>query len=154
MQRGYILVELLIILAITSMVAGMAMLSMKGLNNTLYEIELDGAAHTLAADIRWLQQASINAGKAHGYIMQFQPFSKPHYYSITDSGNEYKRFYFTGDFKNIEFVVAPDSGGLTFNSEGAPLSSGYQITLRHTKANPVRTRELTILPVTGRILLK
>lgn len=154
MQRGFTLVEMIVALAVISMVAGMAMLSMAGLNNILYEIELDSAARVLAADIRWLQQASINAGKAHGYIMQFQPSTKPHYYSITDSSNEYKRVNFTGDFANIEFIAAPASGGLAFNSEGVPLTGGYQIILRHTKASPVKTRELTILPATGRIMVK
>lgn len=58
MQRGFALIELVIVIAVISILAGMAI---PRLGNSLAEQELTSAAQQMVAELRYLQQITINA---------------------------------------------------------------------------------------------
>lgn len=140
MQRGFTIIELLVVIAIIGIFAALAI---PRLGNSVAIQELNGAAQQLVADLRNLQQRSINDAEAAGQ------------YKITFDFNG--GFYIVGSGINaIKTVTLPASVRLitppsqvTYTINGTPSGGGKTITLRSSKLN--RDMYVYIAGATGRV---
>lgn len=141
MQRGVTLIELLICIAILSIFTG---ITIPRLGQSVEKQELESASRQLAADIRWLQQISINAGMdTTAYAMIFYQ-TTPHGYYITAN---------TQGIKNVTFPISVSIHGIpsyiSFARTGAPSTGAQAIILYSEKLQQFKYVILT--PVTGRV---
>lgn len=140
MQRGMTLIELIICIGVFGIIASTAI---PKLGHSLAKQELDGASRQLAADIRWLQQLSINAGSGTvSYRMLFNN-SEPYGYYVTASTQVIKSFTFP-----LSVRLPGSATQIGFGLSGAP-SGAQTVSLQSTK---LKTWKYVILaPVTGRV---
>jgi len=138
-QRGVTLIELVICIGVVGIIAST---TIPKLGQSLAKQELDGASRQLAADIRWLQQVSINLGNGTtSYVMKLNG-SEPYGYDVTNQTQVIKKIIFPAS------VMLPSSSTIIFGLSGAPLTA-QTVMLKSTKLN---TRKYVILaPVTGRV---
>jgi len=140
-QRGMSLVELVICMGILSIIASTAVL---GLGQSLAKQELESTSLQLVADIRWLQQLSMNAGSGTvSYILLFRP-SEPYGYYVTANTQVIKQITFPPSVKLSGFYSP-----IGFALSGAPLIGAQTVSLQSAK---LKTWKYVILaPVTGRV---
>jgi len=139
-QRGVTLIELVVCLGVLGIIASTAI---PKLGQSLAKQELERASLQLAADIRWLQQVSINAGKdTVPSILRFN-YNQPCGYYVTTNNQVIKSYTFPAS------VTLPDPySPIGFGLSGAP-SGAQTVMLKSTKLN---TKKYVILaPVTGRV---
>ncbi|MBP2627106.1 MAG: hypothetical protein H6Q68_1817 [Firmicutes bacterium] len=138
-QQGVTLLELVICIGVFGIIASTAI---PKLGQSLARQELDGASQQLAADIRWLQQVSINLGSGTtSYIMKLN-CSEPYGYDVTNQTQVIKKVTFPSS------VMLSSSSSIIFGLSGAPLI-GQTVMLKSIKLN---TKKYVILaPVTGRV---
>ena len=146
MQRGFTFLEIIFVIFIISLLATVVMPSAIGLQHVIYDIEREGAANMLAGDLRLLQQLSFNAGSSHYYALAFHVYHEPPMYYITDRTNVTKKAL----FHDVLVVYAPEHD-IVFSNHGVP-NQGYTIILQHI--NTGKTKEVTVLPATGRVMVK
>lgn len=139
-QRGVTLIELVICIAVFSIIASM---TIPTLGQSLAKQELESSSLQLAADIRWLQQLAINAGSGSvSYRLLFNN-SQPYGYYVTANTHVLKKFNFP---LSVKLPGIPSIIG--FGVSGAP-SGAQTVSLQSTKLN---TWKYVILsPVTGRV---
>jgi prepilin-type N-terminal cleavage/methylation domain-containing protein len=141
MQRGFTIIELLICMAVLGLIVSMAALT---LQPSLAQQELESTARQLAADIRLLQQLSINSGaNSVAYALLFTQTS-PYGYYITANTQMIKHTVFP---KSVRL-----SGNCTlifFNSNGTPVMGAQTISLYSTTLKTLRY--VMLAPVTGRV---
>ena len=139
-QRGVTLIELVICIGVLGIIASTAI---PKLGQSLAQQELESASLQLAADIRWLQQLSINAGSGTvSYRLLFNN-SEPYGYYVTANTQVIKSFTFP---KSIR--LPGSSAQIGFGLSGAP-SGAQTISLQSIK---LKTWKYVILaPVTGRV---
>ncbi|MDF2634691.1 MAG: hypothetical protein K0R78_1565 [Pelosinus sp.] len=141
MQRGVTLIELLICIAILSIFAGMAV---PRLGHSLEKQELENTSRQVAADIRWLQQLSINAGvDTTAYAMLFNN-TTPYGYYITAN---------TQNIKKVTFPLSVSLSGshsyISFSQTGAPKVGAQTISLYSKTLK--QWKYIILAPVTGRV---
>ena len=144
MRGGFSLLELLVVTAMISMICAMGLLR---LGDSLAAAELSAAALELAADLRWMQQASVNSPVGAGgpfYSLAFNQASGAGY--VVKAGlNVYKRGAFPDSVRlaNLPQVVS-------FTGFGSP-TRAQTIALKSLRTN--RVRYVIIAAVTGRVRL-
>jgi len=139
-QRGVTLIELVICLAVLGILASTAIPT---LGQSLAKQELESSSLQLAADLRWLQQVSVNAGRDTApSILRFN-YNEPCGYYVTTNTQVIKSYTFPAS------VRLPDPySPIGFGLSGAP--SGAQTIMLHS--NKLNTNKYVILaPVTGRV---
>ena len=140
-QRGATFLELVICIGVLGILAGSLRLT---LGSSLANQELVSSSLQLVADIRWLQQKTINGGGGTvSYALLFNHV-KPYGYYITANGQVIKIVHFppsvflSGSYSPIYFSVS-----------GVPASGAQTIGLQSSK---LKTWKYVILaPVTGRV---
>ena len=140
---GFTLLELLVTVALISMICGMGMMR---LGNSLAEQELSAAALELAADLRWLQQVSTNSPVSAGgpsFYMVFAGSGKSDY--LVRSGLQVVRRMNLP--ASVQFDNSPPI--LTFSATGSPAPGGVSIMLRSRRLN--RVRYVIVAAVSGRV---
>ena len=143
-RGGFSLLELLVVTAMISMICAMGLLR---LGDSLAAAELSAAALELAADLRWMQQASVNSPVGAGgpfYSLAFNQASGAGY--VVKAGlNVYKRGAFPDSVRlaNLPQVVS-------FTGFGSP-TRAQTIALKSLRTN--RVRYVIIAAVTGRVRL-
>lgn len=150
MQRGFSLIEMLIVILIVIILSGAVLYNIPA---SLARFEVRGAAEALAADIRWLQQVSINSANTSEQITlipelvmrQTPPYG---YIIIRDSSV----------IRSYEFPLTVRSGlnerRLAFATNGRP-ADGAQLTftLYSTKAQGVSAKVIVEM-ITGRVRIE
>ncbi|MDU4959772.1 MAG: prepilin-type N-terminal cleavage/methylation domain-containing protein [Sporomusaceae bacterium] len=140
MQRGFSLIEVILVLAVTAILAATAVLRT---GDSLTLRELEDSAQQLAADIRWTQQETVNrtAGMPTPMITFYS-----HGYSIEAGlGNRLKPF--TRFPVSVQLAGTPQP--LTFTLEGRP-AAGATLMLQQS-GKPSRFRFVIVLQTTGRV---
>ena len=141
-RGGFSLLELLIVTAMISMICAMGLLR---LGDSLSGAELSAAALELAADLRWMQQASVNSPVGAGgpfYSLSFNQATGAGY--VVKAGlNVCKRAVFPDSVRlaNMPAVVSFSGSGSPTNAQTIALKS-----LRNQK-----NRYVIIAAVTGRV---
>lgn len=140
-QRGMTLLELVICIGVLGILASTAILT---LGQSLAKQELDKTSLQLMADIRWLQQLSINAGSGTvSYILLFN-HSEPYGYYVTANTQVIKQITFPPSVKLSGFYSP-----IGFALSGAPSMGAQTVSLQSTT---LKTWKYVILaPVTGRV---
>lgn len=139
-QRGVTLIELMICIGVFGIIASTAILT---IGQSLAKQELDGASRQLAADIRWLQQLSINAGRdTVPSILRFN-YNEPCGYYVIANNQVIKSYTFPTS------VSLPDSySPIGFGLSGAP-SGAQTVSLQSKKLKT--WKHVILAPVTGRV---
>ena len=145
MQRvrgGFSLLELLLVMAMISMICGVGFLR---LGDSLAEYELSAAALELAADLRWVQQVSVNSPSSAGgpfYLLTFRHADLSGY-SISASTVSVKQATFPASVRLANFPLK-----ISFNSNGNP-DNPQTIALKSLRL--AKKRYVIIAAVTGRV---
>jgi len=143
-QRGFILIEILAVMTIILILSAM---TVPVITKIMARQDIDGAAFNLAADIRWIQQISINGGVGAGatvYVLMFNNGDHVHYY-ITANG------------QTIKAVQLPDSvrlgnapAQIMFNpNTGFPSTGAQSIKLQSLVLNSYKY--VILAPAIGRV---
>lgn len=141
-RSGFSLLELLVVTAMISMICGLGILR---LGDSLAEYELSAAALELAADLRWMQQVSVNSPSSAGgafYLLTFDKGSGTGYL-VTAAAKNKKRVQFPASVQ-----LANNPLKISFNSNGNP-SNAQTIALKSLRLK--KTRFVIIAAVTGRV---
>jgi prepilin-type N-terminal cleavage/methylation domain-containing protein len=121
MQRGVTLIEVIICISIICIFAGMAM---PVLGQSLAKQELAYTSRQLEADIRWLQQISINADVDTTAYAIFFYNTTPYDYYVTAN---------TQSIKKVTFPISVSLSGshsyILFSQTGAPKVGAQTISL-------------------------
>ena len=144
LRGGFSLLELLVVTAMISMICAMGLLR---LGNCLATAELSAAALELAADLRWMQQASVNSPVGAGgpfYSITFNQASGGGY--VVKAGlNVHKRVVFP---ESVRLANLPQA--ISFTMVGSP-TRAQSIALKSLRTNEVRY--VIVAAVTGRVRL-
>ena len=144
LRGGFSLLELLVVTAMISMICAMGLLR---LGNCLATAELSAAALELAADLRWMQQASVNSPVGAGgpfYSITFNQASGGGY--VVKAGlNVHKRVVFP---ESVRLANLPQA--ISFTMVGSP-TCAQSIALKSLRTNEVRY--VIVAAVTGRVRL-
>lgn len=139
-QRGVTLLEVIICIGIVGIIAGGGMLT---LGSSLANQELVSSSLQLTADIRWLQQISMNGGSEVSYLLLFQ-HAAPYGYYVTANSQTVKRVSFPASVR-----LSGSYSPIGFSPSGAPVIGAQSIGLQSSK---LKTWKYVILaPVTGRV---
>lgn len=150
-SQGYSLVEFIITVCLLLIASQFALASFKGFLNLQYKIKLDCAVNMVAADIRLIQQKSFNSGNNHAYkILFFTDY--PQRYIIVDRLTAVRQVVFD-QIGFADVIVQGASPEIKFNSDGVPVS-GYTLVFKSQNHVPVYSRKITVLPATGRVMVK
>lgn len=142
-QQGVTFLELVICLGILSIIGSSSLFS---LGQSLRKQELESASLLLAADLRWLQQLSINERSiATAYLLVFKQ-TRPYGYDITANTQTVKTVLFP---RSVTLHVPYPR--ISFGRSGAPLLGAQTISLESGKLHS--WKYVILAPVTGRIRL-
>ncbi len=111
------------------------------LQRELYKQQLRMAAHTMAADIRKMQQQTMFQPENYMYELRTNSLG----YKLYKSGKVIKNV----KFKDISLTVEGDIKKLSYTENGNPSASGTY-SLKHKDLATVRC-QLSVQPVTGRV---
>ncbi|WP_378956340.1 Tfp pilus assembly protein FimT/FimU [Pelosinus sp. sgz500959] len=140
-QRGATFLELMICIGVLGILANVAILAF---SSSLANQQLVSSSLQLVADIRWLQQQTINEGRgAISYVLLFN-HAQPYGYYITANGQSIKTVNFPTTVK-----LSGSHSPIGFAQSGAPVIGAQSIGLQSTQ---LKTWKYVILaPVTGRV---
>ena len=140
-HSGFSLLELLIVVALISMICGMSMMRLGG---GLAEQELSAAALEMAADLRWMQQVSVNSPVSAGgsfFCMVFDRSGGSYY--VREGVQIVKRSFLPG---SVSLGNSPPI--ISFSASGSP-ASGQTIMLYSRSLG--KFRYVIVAAVTGRV---
>ena len=143
-QRGYTLLELVVVIAVIGIIAAMAL---PKISDWQADQDLNAAARELAADIRLLQQLTVNSVGSGTPQMLFLPSG----YSTTVSPISINRTFPT----TVVVESADQQPALTFSAtDGSPTGGGRTIVLKRTNTNTNISRKVIIQTMTGRVRIE
>lgn len=143
-QHGFTLIELLFVIAIIGILATIAIPKIAGPSANQ---ELDMLTSELAADIRYMQQLSTNAGNtATRYQIQLNS-TTPSSYTLIDTSNN--TILKTGTIDSTKFSTSASRTTVTYDALRLTNNLASQIQITSLANN--NSRYIIIAPVTGRV---
>ena len=143
-KNGFTLLEILIVAAVLAIAA--SLLAPK-LGDSVARYELDNAARQLMADLRWMQQMTINSGGQVAPQMTFAS-GAPYHYAVTVSAWSKKTVPLPRSVAVVNSYITFDADGLP----GLPYKLGTSIILNSTKI-PALSRKV-IIDSKGRVRME
>lgn len=140
-QNGFTFIEIMVVIAIIAIVVALAVLK---LGDTMARRDIDNAARQLAADLRWMQQLTVNSGDGAIPQMIFDPAETYQYY-VTVSSYSVKSVKLPASVSVANPIVSFNINGLPV----LPTSMGTTITLNSTKITGLSKQ--VIIDSVGRI---
>lgn len=141
-RGGFSLLELLVVTAMITMICGMGIMRW---GSGLAGYELSAAALELAADLRWMQQVSVNSPASAGgpfYLLTFDNGTGTGY-RISAGAISVKRAHFPD---SVRLVNGPTK--VSFSPNGSP-TAAQTITLKSLTLQ--KNRYVIVAAVTGRV---
>jgi prepilin-type N-terminal cleavage/methylation domain-containing protein len=150
MQRGVSLVEILLVLAIFSLLAAAAV----NIPVSMAWFEVRGAAQVLASDISWLQQVTINSVSTEDKVVAIPELimrqTAPYGYSIIDQNSHSIRYY---NFPS-SVIIGSNAYHLAFKTSGRPaVGSDLTFILKSTRDQRI-SRKVIVEMITGRVRIE
>lgn len=143
-QSGFTCIEMLMVIAIVALVAALAT---PKLGDSVARRELDSAARQLAADLRWMQQLTVNSGSEAIPRMVFAS-AEPYQYSVMVSSHSVK-------FVRLPVSVSVVNAVVSFNVNGLPLlPHGMGTTIRLNSRQITGLSKQVIIDSVGRIRIE
>lgn len=137
MKKGVTLIELLLVLAIISMII---LITVPRIKTTNYWLKSN--SKMLRDDIRYIRYMKMVEGKNCKILLGYD------HYCVVENGRERKRVVIENDLKIVHNFY---DGNVYFSHIGSP-NQGGTIKIIDDKTN--KYCEITIVPATGRVLLK
>ncbi|CVK17805.1 pilus assembly FimT family protein [Sporomusa sphaeroides] len=143
-QSGFTFIEMLMVLAILALVTALAV---PKLGDSTARREMDSASRQLAADLRWMQQLTINSGGEAIPRMVFAS-AEPYQYSVMVSGHSVKSVRLPASVFVVNAVVS-------FNVNGLPvLPHGMGTTIKLNSRKITGLSKQVIIDSVGRIRIE
>lgn len=111
-QRGFVLIELLIVLVMIGIITSITLLK---INSVMVTLDLDNAAKELVGDLRYIQQLSTNSGTGPFYSILFDPGTPSGYYIFLNTNGK-KHVQFPTDIR----INLPIPKQFSFGMNGYP----------------------------------
>jgi prepilin-type N-terminal cleavage/methylation domain-containing protein len=141
MQRGFSFIELVVVLSILAIMAAIAV---PRVGDSVAVRELEDAAQQLATDIRWTQQAVVNADQNDLPRLVFVN-AKPYGYLVTQGGGTIRKNTFPD---SVEMTGNP--GTVAYKANGLPVG-GSDLTFWLKSTIVSESRKVIIAWSTGRV---
>lgn len=151
MQRGFSLVEILIVVAMLGVLAGGVVINIPA---SLARFEVKGTAQVLAADIRWLQQVTINSANIPDKIVIIPELimrqTEPYGYSVIGENSAAIRSYVFP--KTV--IIGSNAHSLMFKTNGRPaVGADLTFILVSTRDKSVSAKVIVEM-ITGRVRIE
>ncbi|WP_371371398.1 Tfp pilus assembly protein FimT/FimU [Sporomusa aerivorans] len=143
-QDGFTLIEIVLLISILGVAAALAI---PKLGTSIARYELDNTARQLMADLRWMQQLSINTGEGVIPRMTFSS-SAPYSYSVTVSARSRKTVKLPASVSVVNSYISFNTGGLPEEPE----RFGTTVTLHSTKISGLNRK--IIIDSRGRVRME
>lgn len=141
-SRGMTLLEMMLVISILGLMLGVVV---PIFHRTLVQLQLNGSAQQLAADLRhWQQRAISEENSGLKVLINTQP---PNYYYLLKENSVISKQVVLTD-KVAELTTNFTGNGFTFTLRGTPHTGGGFIRLMDRYG---RERYVIITPVTGRV---
>ena len=144
-QAGFLLVEVLAVVALLGILAGVLLPQSIGYSKHCARLQVRAAANLLAADMRKLQQQSLFGEGEQRYLRSLSGG-----YDYYLKGKKVKEVRFTDYGWNVE-LTWPKRFNVQFGVNGGPTYSGTWV-VQHSEISGISCT-VAVQPVTGRIVV-
>ena len=143
-QSGFTFIEMLVVLAILALVVALAV---PKLGDSTARREIDSTARQLAADLRWMQQLTVNSGSEAIPRLVFAS-AEPYQYSVMVASHSVKSVRLPASVAVVNAVVS-------FNINGLPvLPHGMGTTIKLNSRKITGLSRHVIIDSAGRIRIE
>lgn len=156
-ERGFTLIELVLIMAIVAVVGVVVSIGMGGLNSS----RLNGAARRLISDLRFAQQAAITKRIRHGVIFTANSYTVFENDNTADparnpqGGDNFIVDFTAGEFAGVTLATTLTNSVVRFDTNGRPMEGNAAAALTAPRTVTLtfngNTQNVAITQETGKV---